>query len=99
MKRSINLRLAFKGIFNDLRSNIGTGICMIAAGVALMFSVYTFDFLKSGYNGLLGVMGMEIPDISIIMMSGVNGEKFCDEIRKFPRISCGLSSGLNVTRE
>ncbi len=86
MKRSINLRLAFKGIFNDLRSNIGTGICMIAAGVALMFSVYTFDFLKSGYNGLLGVMGMEIPDISIIMMSGVNGEKFCDEIRKFPEV-------------
>ncbi len=86
MKRSINLRLAFRGIFNDLRSNIGTGICMIAAGVALMFSVYTFDFLKSGYNGLLGVMGMEIPDISIIMMSGVNGEKFCDEIRKFPEV-------------
>ncbi len=86
MKRSINLRLAFKGIFNDLRSNIGTGICMIAAGVALMFSVYTFDFLKSGYNGLLGVMGMEIPDISIIMMNGVNGEKFCDEIRKFPEV-------------
>ncbi len=86
MKRSINLRLAFKGIFNDLRPNIGTGICMIAAGVALMFSVYTFDFLKSGYNGLLGVMGMEIPDISIIMMSGVNGEKFCDEIRKFPEV-------------
>ncbi len=86
MKRSINLRLAFKGIFNDLRSNIGTGICMIAAGVAVMFSVYTFDFFKSGYNGLLGVMGMEIPDISIIMMSGVNGEKFCNEIRKFPEV-------------
>ena len=29
---------------------------------------------------------MEIPDISIIMMSGVNGEKFCNEIRKFPEV-------------
>ena len=86
MRHSINLRLAFKGIFNDLRSNIGSGICMIAAGVAVMFSVYTFDFFKSGYNGLIGVMGMELPDISIIMMSGVNGEKFCDEIRKFPEV-------------
>lgn len=86
MRHSINLRLAFKGIFSDLRSNIGMGICMIAAGVAVMFSVYTFDFFKSGYNGLIGVMGMEIPDISIIMMSGVNGEKFCDEIRKFPEV-------------
>ena len=86
MRHSINLRLAFKGIFSDLRSNIGSGICMIAAGVAVMFSVYTFDFFRGGYNGLLGVMGMEIPDISITMMSGVNGENFCDEIRKFPEV-------------
>lgn len=86
MRHSINLRLAFKGIFSDLRSNIGSGICMIAAGVAVMFSVYTFDFFKGGYNGLLGVVGTEIPDISIVMMSGVNGENFCDEIRRFPEV-------------
>lgn len=86
MRHSINIRLAFKGICSDLRSNIGTGICMIAAGVAVMFSVYTFDFFRSGYDGLLGVMGMEVPDISIIMTSGVDGEKFCDEIRKFPEV-------------
>lgn len=92
MKHSINLRLAFKGILNDLRSNIGTGVCIIAAGVAVMFSVYTFDFFRSGYNGLIGVMGMETPDISIIMMSGVNGENFCDEIRKFPEVEKVLLS-------
>lgn len=86
MRHNINLRLAFKGIGNDLRSNIGSGICIIAAGVAVMFSVYLFDFFKSGYDGLLGVMGMEIPDISMTMMSGVNGENFCDEIRKFPEV-------------
>lgn len=86
MRHSINIRLAFKGICSDLRSNIGTGICMIAAGVAVMFSVYLFDFFKGGYNGLIGVLGMEVPDISIIMTSGVDGEKFCDEIRKFPEV-------------
>ena len=86
MKHSINIRLAFKGIGNDLRSNIGTGICIIAAGVAIMFSMYLFDFFKSGYNGLIGVLGMETPDINIIMMSGVNGEKFCEEIREFPEV-------------
>ena len=59
---------------------------MIAAGVAVMFSVYLFDFFKGGYNGLIGVLGMEVPDISIIMTSGVDGEKFCDEIRKFPEV-------------
>lgn len=92
MRHSINIRLACKGIFNDLHSNIGTGICIIAAGVAVMFSVYTFDFFKSGYNGLLGVMGMEIPDISMTMMSGVDGEKFCDEIRNFPEVEKVLLS-------
>ena len=51
-----------------------------------MFSVYTFDFFRGGYNGLLGVTGMEIPDINITMMSGVNGETFCDEIGKFPEV-------------
>lgn len=86
MKHSINIRLAFKGIGNDLHSNIGTGICMIAAGVAIMFSVYLFDFFKSGYDGLLGVMGMEVPDINLVMMSGVDGEKFCEEIRSFPEV-------------
>lgn len=86
MRHNINVRLAFKGICNDLRSNIGTGICIIAAGVAIMFSVYLFDFFKSGYNGLIGVLGMETPDINIIMMSGVNGEKFCEEIREFPEV-------------
>ncbi len=92
MRHSINIRLACKGIFNDLHSNIGTGICIIAAGVAVMFSVYTFDFFKSGYNGLLGVMGMEIPDISMTMMSGVDGEKFCNEIRNFPEVEKVLLS-------
>ena len=86
MRHSINIRLAFKGIGNDLRSNIGTGICIIAAGVAIMFSMYLFDFFKSGYNGLIGVLGMETPDINIIMMNGVNGEKFCEEIREFPEV-------------
>ena len=86
MRHSINLRLAFKGIFSDLRSNIGSGICMIAAGVAVMFSVYTFDYFRGGYNCLLGVSGMEIPDINITMLSGLNGETFCDEIGKFPEV-------------
>ncbi len=97
MRHSVNVRLAFKGICSDLRSNIGTGICIIAAGVAVMFSVYTFDFFKSGYDGLLGVLGMETPDISIVMMSGVDGEKFCEEIRRFPEVEKVLLTNTSVT--
>ena len=97
MRHSVNVRLAFKGICNDLRSNIGTGVCIIAAGVAIMFSVYTFDFFKSGYDGLIGVLGMETPDISIVMMSGVNGEKFCEEIRRFPEVEKVLLTNTSMT--
>ena len=97
MRHSVNVRLAFKGICNDLRSNIGMGVCIIAAGVAIMFSVYTFDFFKSGYDGLIGVLGMETPDISIVMMSGVNGEKFCEEIRRFPEVEKVLLTNTSTT--
>ncbi len=97
MRHSVNVRLAFKGICSDLRSNIGTGVCIIAAGAAIMFSVYTFDFFKSGYDGLIGVLGMETPDISIVMMSGVNGEKFCEEIRRFPEVEKVLLTNTNAT--
>ena len=86
LKYDINLRLALKGIFTDLRSNIGAGICIAAAGVAVMFGIYTFDFFKSGYDGLISVMGMEVPDISIVTMNGVDGEAFCEELRAMPEV-------------
>ena len=86
LKASINLRLALKGIIHDLHSNIGTGICIIAAGLAIMFGVYTFDFFKSGHDGLMSVMGMEIPDISVLMMNSVDGEAFCEELRQMPEV-------------
>ena len=86
LRHSINMRLALKGIVHDLRSNIGVGICIIAAGVAVMFGVYTFDFFKNGHDGLISVMGMEMPDISIMTMNGVDNEAFCEELRQMPEV-------------
>ena len=86
LKKSVNMRLALKGIVHDLRSNIGVGICIIAAGIAVMFGVYTFDFFKHGHDGLVSVMGMEMPDISLLTMDGVDDEAFCEELRKMPEV-------------
>ena len=86
LRHSINMRLALKGIVHDLRSNIGVGICIIAAGIAVMFGVYTFDFFKNGHDGLISVMGMEMPDISIMTMNGVDNEAFCEELRQMPEV-------------
>jgi len=94
LKHSINLRLALKGIVHDLRSNIGVGICIIAAGIAVMFAVYTFDFFKNGHDGLISVLGMETPDISLMTMDGVDNEKFCEELRQMPEVEKVLLTSL-----
>ncbi len=86
LKKSINMRLALKGIVHDLRSNIGMSICIITAGIAVMFGVYLFDFFKNGHDGLISVMGMEMPDISIMTMNGVDNEAFCEELRQMPEV-------------
>ncbi|MBR1750205.1 MAG: hypothetical protein IJ740_04855 [Ruminococcus sp.] len=101
LKHSINLRLALKGIVHDLRSNIGVGICIITAGIAVMFAVYTFDFFKNGHDGLMSVMGMEIPDISLMTINGVDNEAFCEELRQMPEvdkvlINCALGNNVEV---
>lgn len=101
LKKSINMRLALKGIVHDLRSNIGMGMCIIAAGIAVMFGMYTFDFFKNGHDGLLSVMGMEMPDISIMTMNGVDTEAFCEELRKMPDVekvllNCALGDHVEV---
>ena len=101
LKHSINIRLALKGIVHDLRSNIGVGICIIAAGVAVMFGVYTFDFFKNGHDGLLSVMGMEMPDISIMTMNGVDNEAFCEELRQMPEVekvllNCAIGNNVEI---
>lgn len=101
LRHSINMRLALKGIVHDLRSNIGVGICIIAAGVAVMFGVYTFDFFKNGHDGLISVMGMEMPDISIITMNGVDNEAFCEELRQMPEVekvllNCAIGTNVEI---
>lgn len=101
LRKSVNMRLALKGIFTDLRSNIGVGICIIAAGIAVMFGVYTFDFFKNGHDGLISVMGMEIPDISIMTMNGVDNEAFCEELRQMPEVdkvlmNCALGNNVEI---
>lgn len=101
LRHSINMRLALKGIVHDLRSNIGVGICIIAAGVAVMFGVYTFDFFKNGHDGLISVMGMEMPDISIMTMNGVDNEAFCEKLRQMPEVekvllNCAIGNNVEI---
>ena len=86
LKKSINLRLAMKGIFTDLGSNIGAAVCIILAGTAIMFSIFTFDFFSAGYMAIVKIAGMEFSDESITLMNGVDPAEFREELLKLPEV-------------
>ena len=84
-KGNINLRLAMKSLFSELRSCIGVTVCIIAAGITILFSTVSFDFFKDGANGLMAMMGTD--DVMMItLMSGVDPENIRDEILKMPDV-------------
>ena len=77
---NINIKLALKDFFINYRSGIGTGICIIIAGAALVFAVQMLDFFKTGVNGLVSLMGCDIVETQIELMNGVDAKDFADEI-------------------
>ncbi|MCR5249481.1 MAG: ABC transporter permease [Lachnospiraceae bacterium] len=84
--KNINVTLAFKSFFRNMRTNVGTGLCVVLAGTALMFSTSGWDFFRGGTGTIIGVMGMEIADERIILLDGVDAYAFADEIKSFPGV-------------
>ena len=88
-KESINIRLAMKSLMTDLRSCIGVTICIITAGIAILFSMISFDFFKDGTKGLEAMMGTD--DVMMVtLMDGVDPIKIRDEILKMPDVRKAL---------
>lgn len=85
LKKSINLRLALKGIFTDIRSNIGVGVCIVLAGVAILFSVSTYNFFVQK-NAMQTVLGAELSDECVNLMNGVDADGFCNALRSMPEV-------------
>ncbi len=86
LKKSINLRLALKGIFTDMRSNLGVGLCIMLAGTAMLFSSYMFDFFKNGSDNLGKMMGCEIADTKIDLMDSADADKMREELLAMPEV-------------
>ncbi|MCR5331813.1 MAG: ABC transporter permease [Lachnospiraceae bacterium] len=95
-KENINVRLAMKSLASDLRSCIGVAVCMITAGITILFSVVSYDFFKDGTKGLESVMGTD--DVMMIdLMDGVDQEKIRDELMAMPEVRKALISyNLNI---
>ena len=86
MKGNINLRLAMKTNFRNTAQNIGTGVCIVVASVAMLFSAYTMVFFKDGYDGLIALTGMEISDDSITLLDGIDAYRFSEELSGLPEV-------------
>ena len=82
----INILLAMKGFFGGIKSSIGICICIVASGTAILFGAMTFDFFRNGPEGLLTMMGEETDALSVRVMSGVDAEAVCEEIRTLPQV-------------
>ena len=71
-KGNINLRLAMKSLFQEVKGNIGIAICIITTGSAILFALMTFVFFKDGTNGLENMMGLDVDPIIVNLVNGAD---------------------------
>ncbi|MBO4901782.1 MAG: ABC transporter permease [Lachnospiraceae bacterium] len=89
-KGNINIRLAWKGLFHDIRSAAGIGICVILSGTALLFSVVTFMFFKDGTKGLESMQSADVDTVLVSLLPGVDPYVAREEIEAMPEVRKAL---------
>ena len=89
-KHNINATLAWKGLFQDLRSAAGIGICVILSGTALLFSMVTFSFFKDGTKGLVSMQSADVNTVWVSVLPGVDVYETAEQIEKIPEVRKAL---------
>lgn len=79
-KGNINVWLALKDFFINIRSGLGACICITAAGAAILFAANMLDFFKKGTDGLVSIMGCDMAEEQIELTNGVDAYSIRDEI-------------------
>lgn len=88
-KGNINILLAMKSFFGDIKSALGTAVCIIAAGTAILFCVTCAEFFGHGIDGLMSMVGDDIvPEVEL--QSGVDADAIRDEIAEMPEVRKAL---------
>ncbi|MCR5356224.1 MAG: ABC transporter permease [Lachnospiraceae bacterium] len=85
-KGNINLRLAMKSLLSDLKSCIGVTVCIVTAGLTILFSMVSFDFFKDGTKGLESMMGIDTEVVMVNVMTGADPEAIRDRILEMPEV-------------
>ena len=89
-KGSINVTLAMKSFFGDVRGAFGTAVCIIAAGTAILFCVTGAEFFSHGMDGLMSMTGYDfVTEVKLMNGTDVNAVK--DEIADMPDVRKALA--------
>ncbi|MBR1750397.1 MAG: ABC transporter permease [Ruminococcus sp.] len=88
-KGNINVTLAMKSFFGDIKSAIGTAVCIIAAGIAILFCVTGAEFFSHGIDGLMSMTGNDIVT-EVKLLSGVDPYVIRDDIAGMPEVRKAL---------
>lgn len=87
---NINIRLAMKKLLMDIKSYLGVAVCIITAGITILFGMLSFDFFKDGPDRLVDMMGTDSNVVMVDLMSGVDPYAIREEILKMPEVRKAL---------
>ena len=88
-KGNVNIILAMKSFFGDLKTAVGTAVCIIAAGTAILFCVTGAEFFGHGIDGLMSMTGDDIVT-EVELLPGVDADAVRDEIAGMPEVRKAL---------
>ena len=86
MHGNINLGLAMKGFFGNLKASAGILICIITAGTAIMFGALTYDFSRNGPYGFAATMGTDWEVLMVYTLSDTDIDAFRQELLTLPEV-------------
>ena len=88
-KGNINVALAMKSFFGDVRAAFGTAVCIITAGTAILFCVTGMEFFGHGIDGLMSMTGYDLVT-DVELLGGVDTYAVRDEIADMPEVKKAL---------
>ena len=88
-KGNINVTLAMKSFLGDMKSAVGTAVCIIAAGTAILFCVTGAEFFGHGTGGLMSMTGCDIVT-EVELLNGVDPYAVRNEIAEMPEVRKAL---------
>ena len=85
-KGNINLRLSMKELLGNAKSSMGIMMCIFATATAILCGFYMFDYLKEGVTAIIPVAGLEMGDVRVELVNGVDPYEFQETLMELPEV-------------